>query len=267
MQPEIHIPCSDRLPPRRPAYARSLYFRPRDTADTTLRSRVSVSQTDFTVTSAIGFQVAGFNVRWPRIAAATLMIAVMLPLTAQPQSLWRTDASRPMFADKKAVTSGDILTVVVQETTTTTKNNKTATSKSSAVDASITSFFYDPSATKFITKNGELPALKFDAKNDYSGGGSINNSENIIARVAVQVVDVLPNGNLVIEGKRETAFSGERQTVVLRGVVRPEDVTSANTVLSYNIFDATIQVIGKGTITDSQRKGWFTRFWDKLSPF
>ena len=267
MQPEIHIPCSDRRPPRRPSYSQSLYFQPRETADTSLRSRVSVSRADFAITSAIGFQVTGFDVRWPRIAAAAFMIAIMLPLTAQPQSLWRADASRPMFADKKAVTSGDILTVVVQETTTTTKNNKTATSKSSSVDASVSSFFYNPTATKFITKNGQLPALQFDAKNDYSGGGTINNSENIIARVAVQVVDVLPNGNLVIEGQRETAFSGERQTVVLHGVVRPEDVTAQNTVLSYNIFDATIQVISKGTITDSQRKGWFNRIWDKLSPF
>ena len=55
--------------------------------------------------------------------------------------------------------------------------------------------------------------------------------------------------------------------VVLRGTVRQDDVTSANTVFSYNVADATIQIIGKGTVTDTQRKGWFTHIWDKLTPF
>ena len=78
---------------------------------------------------------------------------------------------------------------------------------------------------------------------------------------------MLPNKNLLIEGRRETSFSGEHQTIVLHGVVRAEDVASDNTVLSYNVADATIQIIGKGTVTDTQSKGWFTRIWDKLNPF
>jgi flagellar L-ring protein FlgH len=85
--------------------------------------------------------------------------------------------------------------------------------------------------------------------------------------VAVRIVDVLPNGNLVVEGKRETSFSNEHQTIILRGVVRADDVASNNTVLSYNVADATIQIIGKGTVTDSQNKGWFTRILDKINPF
>ena len=83
----------------------------------------------------------------------------------------------------------------------------------------------------------------------------------------MRVVDVLPNGNLVIEGKRDTSFGGEHQTIVLRGVVRSYDVTSSNTVLSYNVADATIQIIGRGTVTDTTNKGWFGRIWDKVSPF
>lgn len=108
-------------------------------------------------------------------------------------------------------------------------------------------------------------AYNSDIKHD--GSGSINNSETVVAKVAVRIVDVLPNRNLVVEGRRETAFSGEKQTIVLRGVVRQDDVTSDNTVFSYNVADATIQMIGKGTVSDVQRKGWFTRIWDKLTPF
>jgi flagellar L-ring protein precursor FlgH len=88
-----------------------------------------------------------------------------------------------------------------------------------------------------------------------------------VAQIAVRVIDVLPNHNLLIEGKRETSFSDEHQTIVLHGVIRPEDVTSANTVLSYNVADASISIVGKGTVTDTQNKGWFTRILDKVNPF
>jgi flagellar L-ring protein precursor FlgH len=118
-----------------------------------------------------------------------------------------------------------------------------------------------------LTKKGSLPALRYSAKNDFNGGGAINNSEKIVARIAVRVIDVLPNRNLVIEGSRETAFSGEQQTAILRGTIRQEDIAGNNTVFSYNIADASIKFISRGTVTDSQRKGWFTKIWDKLSPF
>jgi len=88
-----------------------------------------------------------------------------------------------------------------------------------------------------------------------------------VAKIAVRIMDVLPNGNLVVEGKRETAFSGEHQTIVLRGLVRPDDIDSDNTVRSFNVADASIQIIGKGAVSDTQNKGWFTRIWDKLNPF
>lgn len=203
-----------------------------------------------------------------RLACFSLITAgvAMLPSAALPQSIWRDD-SRPMYVDKRGVAIGDILTIVVQESTVTSKDNKTATSRQSAVDASISSFLYSPTASGLLTKHGQLPAMKFAAKNDFSGGGTVNNSENIVARIAVRVIDILPNKNLVIEGRRETAFGGEKQTMVLRGVVRTDDVAANNTVLSYNVADATIQILSKGAITDSQKKGWFTRLWDKISPF
>jgi flagellar L-ring protein FlgH len=204
--------------------------------------------------------------RWCRLLVVALGF-VLLPATALSQSLWRDDVSKPMFADKRASMAGDIVTIVVQETTSTSKDNKTATAKSVGMDASISSLFYSPTASGLLTKGGQLPALKYSSKNDFSGGGTINNSEKILTYVAAQVIDVLPNRNLVIEGRRETSFSGEQQTIVLRGVVRADDVTAGNTVLSYNIADASIHLVSKGQLSDSQRKGWFTRIWDKVTPF
>lgn len=182
-------------------------------------------------------------------------------------SLWKEGVARPLISDKKAVGVGDILNILVQENNSASKDNSTKTSKSTGMDASLESFFYSPAASSALTKGGKLPALKYNTKSDFDGGGKINNSEKITARIAVRVVDVLPNRNLVIEGSRQTAFSGETQDMVLRGVVRADDVTANNTVYSYNVADATIKIVSRGVVSDNQRRGWFTRVWDTLTPF
>ncbi len=201
------------------------------------------------------------------LCAGSLALVNLVQVPAPAQSLWKDTTSISMVSDKRAHAVGDILTIVVQENNTASKDNSTKTAKSSEIDASISSFLYSPTASGLLTKNGQLPAMKMGGKQDFSGGGQINNSEKITARIAVKVVDVLPNNNLVIEGTRQTSFAGETQDAVLRGVVRSEDVTSGNTVFSYNVADATIRYSSKGSVSDSQRKGWFTKIWDKLTPF
>ena len=201
-------------------------------------------------------------------AAAILVVGCATP-AVRADSLWRDDASgaRPIFSDRRATAVGDIITIIVQENNSTSKDNNTKTSRESSIDASIASFLYSPAASGLMTKAGQMPAFKMDGKNGFYGGGAINNSEKIIARIAVRVIDVLPNKNLLIEGSRDTAFSGEQQTMVLRGVIRGDDVAANNTVYSYNVADATIRFTSKGAISDAQRKGWFTKIWDKVSPF
>lgn len=203
---------------------------------------------------------------WWRSEVIGLLLVAAGP-SFQAQSLWKEATSVSMISDKRAHNVGDILTIVVQENNTASKDNTTKTAKSSGIDASISSFLYPPTASSLLTKKGQLPAMKIDNKQDFSGGGQINNSEKITARIAVKVVDVLPNGNLVIEGTRQTSFAGETQDAVLRGVVRGDDVQSNNTVYSYNVADATIRYNSKGSVSDAQRKGWFTKIWDKVTPF
>ncbi len=201
---------------------------------------------------------------------AGLLALVVLASSALPalsQSLWQDSSSKAMYSDKRASRVGDLITIVVQENTTANKNNQTSTSKKASLDAAITAFLYSPAASGLLTKGGTLPAIKYNSGNTFDGGGTIANSEQIVAQVTVKVIDVLANHNMLIEGTRETAFGGEKQNVVLHGIVRAEDVTANNTVFSYNVADAKIQIVTKGAITDSQRKGWFTKIWDKLSPF
>jgi len=202
-----------------------------------------------------------------QLFAAFLAAQACFQTSAPAQSLWHETTSRSFLADKRGSAVGDILTVVIQENTTANKNNETKTEKTSSLSAAITSFLYPAGASSLLTSGGKLPAMAYNSDLKHDGSGAINNSESIVAHIAVKIIDVLPYNSLVIEGKRETSFSGEHQTIVLHGIVRAEDVALDNTVLSYNIADATIQIIGKGTVTNTQNKGWFTRIYDVVNPF
>lgn len=206
----------------------------------------------------------------PVILISRVALTASIALCAQTlkaDSLWPDDQARPMFSDKRANAVGDLLTIIVQDNNSASKDNNTKTSKSTGIDASVSSFLFNPQASGLLTHKGKMPALKMDSKTDFNGGGSIKNAEKIVAQIAVRVVDVLPNRNMVIEGTRDSAFSGEQQTIVLRGTVRPDDIMANNSVYSYNIADSTIKFVSKGTISDTQRKGWVTKIWDKITPF
>lgn len=197
---------------------------------------------------------------------ALLAAVTLLPQRAPADSLWQCQRPINLVADKKAQMVGDIVTILVQENSTASKNNTTTTTKDSKINAAITSFLYSPTASSLLAKKGTMPALQTEGKNDFTGGGTINNQEQIAASVAVQVIDVLPNQNLVIEGKRHTAFGGETQDIVLRGVVRVEDISANNTVYSYNVANATVTFANKGTVSN-QKKGWFGKLWEYVDPF
>lgn len=194
------------------------------------------------------------------------LAAVLWPVHAVSQSLWAENATA-VTADRRARAVGDIITILVQESNTASKDNTTATAKKTGLAANVNTFLYSPAASGFLTKKGQMPAINMDSSSSFSGGGKVNNSEKIAARIAVRVVDVLPNGNLVLEGTKKISFAGETQDAVLRGTVRQEDVSSSSTVYSYNVADATIKYISSGTLANSQRKGWFTKLWEFASPF
>ncbi len=199
--------------------------------------------------------------------AVPLVLSLSSALPARAESLWRDQESRSMISDRKAVAVGDIITILVQESSTATKGNNTSTAKRSGVDATISTFLYSPASSGFLTHGGQMPAMKFDGQTSFNGGGSIENKEQITAKIPVRIVDVLPNHNLVIEGTRHTSFGGEQQEIILRGMVRRDDVAANNTVFSSNIADATIKIVNKGVVSDSQRKGWLTKIWDVITPF
>ncbi|MGC4072517.1 MAG: flagellar basal body L-ring protein FlgH [Nibricoccus sp.] len=195
------------------------------------------------------------------------LLCALTPALALADSLWTSPASneRSMYADRKATRVGDIVTVVVSETAATQSSQSKKTNKDGSLNASVSSFLFPSS--RLGTHNGELPATSMTGSSSFSGGGQVANSQSLSARAAVLVSEVLPNGNLVIEGVRVVTFSGETQYIVLHGVIRPDDITSANTILSTNIADVRIEFISEGSLTDAQKKSWLLKVVDKVRPF
>ncbi len=211
-----------------------------------------------------------------RLALAAFCTCLITVPTLRAGSLWKEGLTdeRGMFADKRAKRVGDILTIIVQETASVSNSEALKTAKSSKsgvgnlADAVIQQFI-GKLPNKGATKGLDPKTLNLSStgSNDYTGGGEVKNSQTISTRAAVQIIDVLPNGNLVFEGLRETTFSKERQFASLRGIVRGYDIQPDNTVLSSNIAEARIEIISEGTLTDAQKKGWLLRLNDKINPF
>lgn len=186
------------------------------------------------------------------------------------ESLWPATGTAPMrsmFADRKATAKGDILTIVISESAVAQSSQSKKSERESSLNDAVQRFLFTAAASSLGTHNGELPATQLGGKATYSGGGQVNNSQSISARAAVLISDVLPNGNLVIEGVRIVTFAGETQYVVLRGVVRPDDISRENTIFSTNVADARVEFFAEGQLTDAQKRGWLTKVYEKLRPF
>jgi flagellar L-ring protein precursor FlgH len=178
-------------------------------------------------------------------------------------SLWR-DASplTDLYADLRARRVGDVLTIKVVENAEALKSASTKTSRDSSLSASVTSFFGAP-----LNYGGFKPEAAGSMTNDFEGSGTTQRKDTLVATLTAKVVDVLPQGLMRVEGYREVIINHERQYIILRGVVRPEDVSTDNTVLSSAVADAQIAYSGVGVVSDKQRPGWMTRILDHIWPF
>ncbi len=202
----------------------------------------------------------------------TLALTLALAGSALADSLWKDGSSRGPALDKTARAIGDILVVSVSESATVDRDNKSTTSRVGSANAGITSFLFGTQAgatagSQLGKHQGTYPKMAFDNTTTHEGKGTTKNVDKITAKFGVRVVDVLPNNTMVIEGMRQTSYGGETQIAILRGTVRREDVDSSNMVMSERLADLQIRYVNTGVISDSQNKGWFMNFWDKVSPF
>ena len=182
-----------------------------------------------------------------------------------PNSLWR-NGSRSFFKDQRAHQIGDLLTVTVNITDQANFANETQRNRTNTENSGVTDFI---GAQTITQAHKILPGriLTTDSTSQYDGKGSIQRQETLQTNVAAVVTQVLPNGNLVVEGKQEIRVNYEIRELVVAGVVRPEDIQSDNTIDSTKIAEARIAYGGRGQITDVQQARYGQQALDILLPF
>jgi flagellar L-ring protein precursor FlgH len=181
-------------------------------------------------------------------------------------SLWR-NGSRAFFKDQRAARIGDLLTVTVNITDKANIANETQRSRTNKEDSGITDFV--GSKTLGVQAQKILPGriLTADSTASSDGKGSVTRQEALQTSVAAVVTQVLPNGNLVVEGKQEIRVNFEIRELIVAGIVRPEDIQSDNTIDSSKIAQARIAYGGRGQITDVQQPRYGQQVMDVLLPF
>ena len=186
----------------------------------------------------------------------------------EPNSLWRSGA-RQFFEDQRASSVGDILTVNIDINDEGSVSNATARSRSSAEDADLTNLLGFEGSLASVLPDGFSPSAvsSLGSNGTSSGQGTVDRSETIRMTVAAIVTQVLPNGNLVIQGRQEVRVNFEVRELLITGVVRPEDITATNTVGHTQIAEARISYGGRGQITDVQQPRYGQQLYDIIFPF
>jgi len=188
------------------------------------------------------------------------------PLDYSSGSLWQA-ASRGVTEDFKAYRRGDIITIVISETASASKQASTSTGRSTSITAGMPNFLGLEKAG-ILKNNMDLSQLiNANVDSKYAGSGSTSRQENLTATISAKVIDVLANGNLLIEGRRNIKVNNEDQEIILTGTVRTRDISTDNTVNSIFVADAKISYAGRGIISDRQSPGWLMNIIDKVWPF
>lgn len=189
------------------------------------------------------------------------------PMTYTGNSLWRA-GSRAFFKDQRARQLGDLVTVRVRVTDRANIDNQTRRSRQNDEGFGATNLFGVEATANKLLPNAQADALlNAESSSSSAGAGSVRRSEQLTTNVAGIVTQVLPNGNLVIEGKQEIRVNFEVRELIVAGVIRPEDIESDNTIDSSKIAQARIAYGGRGQITDVQQPRYGQQVMDILLPF
>ena len=157
-----------------------------------------------------------------------------------------------LVADRKARRLGDVLTVLVLERASATREAKTETSRTSDHKGKLGGFVGIPT-------RGLGDGISLGSGNSFTGSGSTSRSETFDATVPVIVIEVMKNGNLVVEGQRNIQVNNEKQTIHVKGIVRPIDITAHNTIISTNLASAEIVYNGDGQVSRQQKPGFLSQ--------
>lgn len=185
--------------------------------------------------------------RRPALTALVLGVAWMCCVSQPRAGEVSPAAGRSFFADHRALKSGDVLTVLITESSSASESARTSTDKNDAANASLT------------TPSRGQRQWQVGLGGSFSGGGQIERSGQLLARLSVAVESTDENGNLQVHGEQDIELNGEHQRIRLEGAVRPDDISPDNTVPSWRIMHARIELVGKGLLARNQSPGLLTR--------
>ena len=183
-------------------------------------------------------------------------------------SLWSPNKGPlSLYADVTARNVGDIVTISIVESAKASKNASTKTGRNSGLEAGWSGIFDAIAGNWSINDQKIGTSHAIDFKNTFDGQGETTRASSMTAYITARVVHVLSNGNLVIQGTRQVKVNNENQFIRIQGIIRPEDISSRNVILSTYVAEAVIELSGYGTISDKQSPGLLFRLVDWVWPF
>ena len=189
------------------------------------------------------------------------------PPTKVGPILWSSNTSS-MFTDKKAFQKGDIITVIISEKATASRKIDLKKSKKNDRTGHMTSLL--GLSTSLAAKNPNITpsaALNVGTSNNFSGSGQTSNSDDFTARIAAVVIEVYPNGNLKVTGRKELEINQQPQVLEFTGVIRHEDITADNTVESTKVANAKVKYGSAGSLSTVVHEGWLSQALEYIWPF
>jgi flagellar L-ring protein precursor FlgH len=201
----------------------------------------------------------------PGYKPVQMPMPVPQPAYYAANSLWRS-GSRAFFKDQRARQVGDILTIAVNYTDKAAVSNDTQRSRKNSEDSGVDNFF-GKKTLPFLNSTLPTRLLTADSEASSEGKGSVTRQDALQTNVACVVTQVLPNGNLVVEGRQEVRVNYEVRELIVAGIVRPEDIQSDNTIDSSKIAEARIAYGGRGQIMDVQQPRYGQQIADVVLPF
>ncbi len=209
------------------------------------------------------------SLRGALLAAAVLAAALSGPTPAPADSLWlrREHRNAYLFEDNRGRRIGDNLTIAINELSNI-GNNEQRTLDKATTFATLFNFKGSSAAGQGVSRSGSANLdLNGSAERTLKGQAQYTSTRNFTDLMTVTVIDLLPNGNLVVEGFRTRLVAGEERTLRVTGVVRPADIGAQNTVQSQFVAAFQITYVGKGPDTAFTRHGWFGRALNIIWPF
>jgi flagellar L-ring protein precursor FlgH len=212
-------------------------------------------------------------VLWVIIAAMVAINSTPLgadDLAGKKASLWRENSSFiRMYTDPRACGINDIVTIRISESSAASNKAALTTSKKTSMSMGIDSFLGYEKEFAGKLNNSFDPKSMFggSTNNSNQGQGETTQASTLTSYITARVIDVMPNGNLVIEAKKEVLVNKEKQTAILSGIIRPRDIAYNNIIESNRVADMQIKFSGKGPVSEQTRRGWLSWLLNTIWPF